>query len=69
MSKCTEQQDISSPLLTVQEACTYLLVSKSKLYRLIEKGDFARKIRIGNSTRFLQSDLNNWLEGCKEVQS
>lgn len=38
-------------------------LSCSTIYRLMEKGEFPRPVRLSaNSVGWLESDLNNWLE-------
>lgn len=47
-------------LLTVEQACTYLAVSRSTLYRWVERGLLAPTLRVGlaQRPRFSITDLD-----------
>ncbi len=53
---------MEKPVLTAKEACQYMQITKSTLYKLIRK----KKIRcnkVGKDYRFLRSDLDNLVRG------
>jgi excisionase family DNA binding protein len=47
-------------ILTVPEVATYLQMSKSKVYYLIQRKEMPH-IKIGRNVRIRQSDLEKWL--------
>lgn len=47
-------------IMTVTEVATYLQMSKSKVYYLIQRREIPH-IKIGRNVRIRQSDLENWL--------
>jgi excisionase family DNA binding protein len=47
-------------ILTVPEVATYLQMSKSKVYYLIQRKEVPH-IKIGRNVRIRQSDLEKWL--------
>lgn len=49
-------------LLTAKEAAAYLNISVSMLYKLMKQGRI-ECIKIGSSTRFPQSYLEDWVDG------
>ncbi|MCB9950051.1 MAG: helix-turn-helix domain-containing protein [Planctomycetaceae bacterium] len=55
-------------LLTVEQAATQLQVSRSVVYALVERGKLAcHRIGLGRGTiRIAQSDLDTYLESCRE---
>lgn len=71
MSKRTEQfrtvakgmKEICSmtKLLSIKDACAEYGLSRSALYREVEKGRLPM-LKIGKSSRLLRDDLDNWLE-------
>jgi excisionase family DNA binding protein len=53
---------MEKPILTAKEACEYLQITKSTLYKLIKR----KKIRcnkVGKDYRFLRSDLDRLVRG------
>jgi excisionase family DNA binding protein len=48
---------MTEQLLTVEQAAAYLQISKRTLFRLIKDGKI-RALRVGNSYRFRQNDLD-----------
>ena len=51
---------LTHPLFTVTTLCKYLSISKSTLWRLINKGEI-EPIRIGSLTRFTENEVNRFL--------
>ena len=50
-------------LLKIEEVLSLCAMSKSSLYKMIERGEFPRSVRIGHkSVAWRQSDIVNWLE-------
>ena len=57
-------QENTKQLLTIEEACDFLNMKKSRLYYLV----FHKQIptyKIGKSLRFCANELNIWLESKK----
>lgn len=48
-------------LLTVKEACQFLKVSRSLLWKARKRGEL-RAVYLGRAVRFRLSDLEAWLE-------
>jgi len=60
------EQSHLSPVLSANDTCHYVCIGKTTLYHLINKGEFAKRIRLGaNKIGFLRVDLDAWLEGRK----
>jgi excisionase family DNA binding protein len=58
--------DIDSPLLTSQEAASYLRMSRSTLYRLTSSQRI-KSITIGTRTPYyLRSDLDLFIDKCAQ---
>jgi excisionase family DNA binding protein len=57
-------EEIGLRLLTVKQACTYLNISHTTLYRMIERKEIAPVI-IGGRTLFDKSDLDELIEKAK----
>jgi predicted DNA-binding transcriptional regulator AlpA len=47
-------------LLTVEEFCAWLQVSRTKLHHL-RKGDFPNSLHIGAAVRWRREDIDAWL--------
>lgn len=62
MAKRAQNQQPTS-VLTVEEACDYLRISRSGLYRIM-KSDRLRPAHIGRRTVFRRSDVDAFLETC-----
>ena len=52
-------------VLTVPEVARILKISRSKAYRLAERGEIP-VLRIGKSVRVLRRDLERWVEERRE---
>jgi len=52
-------------LFTVNEACTYLSISRMSLYRMMERKEIA-PVKIGNRTLFDRKDLDELIERAKK---
>ncbi len=64
----SDTQPQQSPILDSNGACAYANISKSTMYKLIAKGEFATRVRIGrNKIGFFVNDINTWLESRKGV--
>lgn len=57
-------EDTAKRLFTVKEACTYLSVSHSTLYRMIERKEIT-PLDIGGRTLFDRKDLDEMIEKAK----
>ena len=62
--KPPEEKSLLDTLFTVKEAAKELLVSKSYLYKLVEKRQITHK-KIGRRVFFCLSDLNDFLQKCE----
>ena len=53
---------LSSPLLTVTQACEYLQICKAHFYSLLRsETDFPKPIRLGQTVRFRCSDFDKYV--------
>ena len=52
-------------LLTVPQAAEALAISQRTLWSLTTSGDIPH-VRIGRSVRYLKSDLEAWVAGCRK---
>ena len=60
--KDLQAQHTTAPLLlTVDEACRELHISKFTLYGLFRSGKL-RKIKVGTATRVPRSELERWID-------
>jgi excisionase family DNA binding protein len=57
-------EEIGPRLLTVKQACTYLNISHTTLYRMIERREIVPVI-IGGRTLFDRKDLDELIEKAK----
>jgi excisionase family DNA binding protein len=48
-------------LLTINEACEYLRVSRWTIYRMVDRGDLL-PLRVGSRFRFRLAELDRYLE-------
>ncbi|MBO4126965.1 helix-turn-helix domain-containing protein [Streptococcus suis] len=60
ISQRLDNNNIESPFLNKQQACTYLGISNNTLDSWIKKGLPA--IRIGKTVRFNKEEINRWLQ-------
>lgn len=51
-------QAITDHLVDIKTVCAVLCRSRASIYRDIERGDFPKPIKRGNSSRWRASDLN-----------
>ena len=49
-------------VLTTEEACEYLRTTKTTLFKMVREGVIP-SARVGNSFRFLKSELEDFLRG------
>lgn len=47
--------------LRIAEVLDRVPVSRPTIYRLMDKGEFPKAVRIGSSSRWIESEINNWL--------
>jgi excisionase family DNA binding protein len=60
--------DNNDKVMTVSDVATYLKISKSKIYYLINQRKLPY-VRIQRNVRVLESDLILWLDKCKVEES
>ena len=54
--------DIRSGAFNIDEAAHYVRLNRFTLYRLVNRGEGPRVVRIGRRVLFRPSDLDAWLE-------
>lgn len=47
--------------LRIKEVLARVPVSRPTIYRLMDKDEFPKAVRIGSSSRWVESEINNWL--------
>lgn len=52
----------TSSLLRVEEVAVILGISRRTIYRRVSAGELVPPIKIGASTRWCRSDIENWVE-------
>lgn len=57
----TPQKTLESPLLTTEEACDYLKISRTSLYALVKKGLIASIHPVSGRTAYLKADLDAFI--------
>jgi excisionase family DNA binding protein len=57
----TPQSHTESPLLTTDEACDYLKISRTSLYQLAKKGLIAAIHPVSGRTAYLKTDLDTYI--------
>lgn len=61
--------EIDSPLLTAQQAATYISMASGTLSNMRGRGDGPKYIKLGNRIRYRKIDLENYLEVNTKGQS
>jgi excisionase family DNA binding protein len=61
MNQQTHEVSSKSPLLTTEEACEYLKISRSSLYSLVKKGLIAAVHPVAGRTAYLQADIDAFI--------
>jgi excisionase family DNA binding protein len=54
------------PLLTVEEAASFLNVSRRQVYLLVERGQLPT-VRVGQRIRFIPEELRTYVERHREA--
>ena len=57
---------VSDKLLTLGEVQSVTSLSRATIYRQIEGGDFPSPIKIGRTSRWPASEVEDFIEACKE---
>jgi len=52
-------------LLRLSEVMEIVGFKKSTIYKYIRNGDFPKQIKIGKSSRWKHSDIQNWIKNQK----
>lgn len=55
-------KDEELKLIPIDEVCRQLSISHAMVYRLIERKDFPRPVKIGKASRWAQGQINRWVE-------
>lgn len=56
---------VNPPLISVDELASMLGVSTRTLWRLLSAGKLIKPIKVGGSTRWRRSDVQQWIaQGC-----
>jgi excisionase family DNA binding protein len=62
--------DSEEKYLTIDDLSEFLQIPKATLYKYTAKNTSKQRlvgVRIGRSLRFRKSDVNDWLEKCKDT--
>ena len=49
-------------LISLDELASRLSISKAMIYRLIQRKDFPRPVKIGKASRWDEGQVNQWVE-------
>lgn len=52
-------------LLSIQEVSLLVNRGKTSLYAMMKDGDFPKAVKVGASTRWLASDVDEWISSLK----
>lgn len=52
-------------LLSIQEVSSIVNRGKTSLYDMMKNGDFPKAVKVGASTRWLASDVEQWISSLK----
>lgn len=58
-----QQSNTKNNLVRLKDALRRMAVSKSTFYRLQQRGLFPRPVKCGESARWLEADVNSFIEG------
>jgi len=58
----SSRQDSSILLWSLRTLTSSLQISRSQIYQLIQEEKFPKPLKLGRSSRWLKSDIHNWIE-------
>ncbi len=61
-----KRRALDDPLMTIEEVGAYLQVPVKTLYDWRHKGCGPRGMRVGRYVRYRRSDVDTWLESCRD---
>lgn len=53
--------------LSISEVCDKLGISRSTFYRKLAANELPACVRWGNTAKFLESDVNQWMQSMKDI--
>lgn len=56
-------------LLSIQEVSSIVNRGKTSLYDMMKRGDFPKAVKVGASTRWLASDVDEWISSLKNEEA
>lgn len=56
-------------LLTIPNVCAYLHLSRTSVYRMINRGEMPGVLHIGGVVRIDKDELDKWIQATKQAQS
>lgn len=56
------QKEKKVALIKFQQLSIYVSLCRSRIYALIAAGEFPKPVKIGKSSRWIQSEVDFWLE-------
>mgnify|MGYP001299549884 CR=1 FL=1 len=63
--KRAKSKTVSSPLMSLQEVADYIQVSNRTILVWAHKGDIPG-FKLGNIWRFKKTDIDAWIEACRD---
>jgi excisionase family DNA binding protein len=60
--KVAKEATVGEPLLSTDEVCRHLGITKATFYQQRTKGTGVRGVKVGRHLRFRQQDLDAWIE-------
>ena len=64
----SHEDRMQPPLMTRQDVCRYLGISRRTLLRLMKKQELPA-FRVGRGLRFRRQDVETWLAGCQLIST
>jgi predicted DNA-binding transcriptional regulator AlpA len=63
------QQDALYPIMRLPDVMKMLRFGKTKIYDMINHGDFPRPLKFGRSSRWLRAEVVEWIAQCAQQRT
>ncbi|WP_170343490.1 helix-turn-helix transcriptional regulator [Ruegeria arenilitoris] len=67
-NSCQERATSGERLLAYPEVVKIVGFKRTKIYEMMNNGEFPKPIKIGRASRWSQSELTDWIEGQKAAR-
>ncbi len=65
MNASSNSKNDSPTMLTVEEVAADLQISQKTIYRLVDRGEFPKPVKIGGKNRVLRDDYQSYIRLLK----